>query len=137
MDVLAELDAAVQERNAAIEQVLSKAQDELEACRARCAELERAIGRTRGLIDPQATGQPLPLGPPRVTLHEAMRQVLAGAGSDGLTSRELVDAINTRGLYRQRAGTPVTVNQIHARARNYSHLFGKREGRFVLAADGD
>lgn len=133
MDVLAELDAALQERNAALEEVLRRAEDELKACRARCSELERAIARTHALINPQEAGRPVPIGPARMTLHEAMRQVLSEAGNEGLTGRELVDAINGRGLYRQRAGTPVTINQVHARARNYGHMFGRREGRFVLA----
>lgn len=137
MDVLTQLDAALQERNAALEEVLGKAQDELEACRARCSELERAIARTRALINPQETGRPLPIGPARITLHEAMRQVLSEAGSEGLTGRELVDAITSRGLYRQRAGTPVTINQVHARARNYGHMFARREGRFVLAGKSE
>jgi hypothetical protein len=133
MDVLGELDAALQERNAALEEILGKAQNELEACRARCSELERAIARTRALINPQDATRPLPVGPARITLHEAMRQVLSEAGNEGLTGRELVDTINSRGLYRQRAGTPVTINQVHARARNYEHMFARREGRFVLA----
>lgn len=133
MDVLAELDAALQERNNALAEVLGKAEDELGACRARCGELERAIARTRVLINPQEAGQPLPIGPARITLHDAMRQVLSEAGDDGLTGRELVDTITSRGLYRQRAGTPVTINQVHARARNYEHMFARREGRFVLA----
>lgn len=133
MDVLAELDAALQERNAALEEVLRKAEEELEVCRARCSELERAIGRTRALINPPEAGRPAPTGPARITLHEAMRQVLSEGGNEGLTGRELVDTINSRGLYRQRAGTPVTINQVHARARNYGHMFARREGRFVLA----
>lgn len=136
MDVLAELDAALQERNSALEEVLGKALNELERCRARCSELERAIARTRALINPQEPGRPLSIGPAHITLHEAMRQVLSEA-DDGLTGRELVDTITSRGLYRQRAGTPVTINQVHARARNYEHMFARREGRFVLVGKSE
>lgn len=58
-----------------------------------------------------------------MTLHEAMASVLRQAPSGRLTARELADEINQRDLYRMRDGRPVAPGQIHARARNYGHLF--------------
>jgi len=39
--------------------------------------------------------------------------------------RNVVPAINDRGLYRTRDGSPVEVNQVHARTSNYQELFDK------------
>jgi hypothetical protein len=39
--------------------------------------------------------------------------------------RQLADAVNERGLYRKRDGSPVEVNQVHARTSNYEALFEK------------
>lgn len=58
-----------------------------------------------------------------MTLHEAMLAVLRTAPGARMTARELCDQINRRGLYRMRDGRPVEIQQIHARAGNYSHLF--------------
>ncbi len=42
-----------------------------------------------------------------------------------MTARSLADAVNDRGLYRTRDGSPVEVNQIHARTNNYQDMFEK------------
>ncbi|WP_413250213.1 GIY-YIG nuclease family protein [Sinomonas flava] len=68
----------------------------------------------------------------KLTLHQAMRQVLRSAGRP-LTARELADAINLKGLYSRADGAPVPTNQIHARAKNYPDLFIKDGGRLSLA----
>ena len=132
MDVLAELTAAVGEQKTVVESVLAKVRVELDACRSRCYELEQAILRTQAMLDPRASGNE-PIGRrPRVTLHEAMRGVLRNAGEKGLTGKELRDAVVAGGLYLGRQGQPPSINQIHARARNYGQLFESRDGRFFL-----
>ncbi|GAA2199950.1 winged helix-turn-helix domain-containing protein [Sinomonas flava] len=72
-------------------------------------------------------------GGAKLTLHQAMRQVLRLAGRP-MTARELADAINRKGLYSRADGAPVPTNQIHARAKNYPDLFVKEEGRLSLAS---
>jgi hypothetical protein len=67
-----------------------------------------------------------------MTLHEAMQTVLADAGPDGLTEPELRDAVLARHLFG-RKGQPASINQIHARARNYPHMFRVDGGRFRLS----
>ncbi|WP_208711891.1 winged helix-turn-helix domain-containing protein [Sinomonas sp. R1AF57] len=72
-------------------------------------------------------------GGAKLTLHQAMRQVLRLAGRP-MTARELADAINGKGLYSRADGAPVPTSQIHARAKNYPDLFVKEEGRLSLAS---
>jgi hypothetical protein len=76
----------------------------------------------------------------QLTLHDALARVLEDAGNEGMTGRELTDAVNRRGLYRKRDGSPVEVNQVHARVNNYAGLFEKdgskirlKEGARVVA----
>jgi hypothetical protein len=51
--------------------------------------------------------------------------VLREQGNEWLTARELTDAVNKRGLYRRRDGSPVEVNQVHARTNSYRAVFEK------------
>jgi hypothetical protein len=60
-----------------------------------------------------------------LTLHEALAQVLRERHNEGLTARELADAVNSRGLYRKRDGSPVEANQVQARVNNYGTVFEK------------
>jgi hypothetical protein len=60
-----------------------------------------------------------------MTLHDAIVLVLRERGEKPMTARELADTVNERGLYRKRDGSPVEVNQVHARANNYEELFEK------------
>lgn len=60
-----------------------------------------------------------------LTLHQALVQILQKNGNEPMTARALADAVNDRGLYRKRDGSPVEVNQIHARTNNYHDLFEK------------
>lgn len=62
------------------------------------------------------------------TLHDAMIAVLRQAPDGRLTAGQLAEEINRRGLYRMRDGRPVAPAQIHARARNYGHLFATGDG---------
>lgn len=68
-------------------------------------------------------------------LHEAMCLVLKERNRP-MTAKELADEINKRILYVRKDREPVPPDQIGARAKNYPHLFEKREidGRkyFVL-----
>ncbi len=68
--------------------------------------------------------------------------MLEDAGNEAMTARELADSVNRRRLYRKRDGSPVEVNQVHARINNYGDLFEKdgskirlKEGTRVLATD--
>ena len=65
-----------------------------------------------------------------MTLHEAIVVVLEDGGNEWTHTREIADEVNRRDLYRKRDGSPVESNQIHARAKNYLHLFEK-EGPLV------
>ena len=60
-----------------------------------------------------------------MTLHDALARVLRESGNEGLTARELADAVNRRGLYQKRDGSPVEVNQVQARVNNYGSIFEK------------
>jgi len=66
-----------------------------------------------------------PAGKTMMTLHEALAQILRENGNAPMTARALADVVNDRGLYRTRDGSPVEVNQIHARTKNYQDLFEK------------
>lgn len=51
-----------------------------------------------------------------------------------MTVRGLADAINERGLYEKRDGSPVDPSQIHARANKYPALFETNGGRLRLSS---
>jgi hypothetical protein len=79
------------------------------------AQGETALGGARPPATPQTA----------MTLHQALEQVLREGGNAPMTARALTDAVNDRGLYRKRDGSPVEVNQVHARTSNYQALFDK------------
>ena len=118
------LRAALEENRPAIEAALAEAEAELAALRHREAELEQLIARGRA-----ALGDPTPVNPVtqsrRVTLHEALRTILLENGNAWTTVDELAAAVNARGLYSKRDGSPVQPSQIHARASSYPTLFEK------------
>ena len=68
----------------------------------------------------------------QLTLHEAMAFLIEESANRWMTVQELALAINKRGLYRKRDGSPVEINQLHARINNYSHLFEKDGPRVRL-----
>jgi hypothetical protein len=39
------------------------------------------------------------------------------------------------GLYEKRDGRPVEINQVHARTKNYPHMFEKQRSRIRLVTD--
>lgn len=66
---------------------------------------------------------------PRMTLHEEIATILRES-SRPMTTAELADAVNERGIYSKRDKTLVTSFQIHGRTRNYPRLFD-RDGQMV------
>jgi hypothetical protein len=69
----------------------------------------------------------------RLTLHDAMEQVLGESGSEWMTAHELAREINERRLYEKRDGSDVDPSQIHSRANKYRRLFEKDGARIRLA----
>ena len=62
-----------------------------------------------------------------------MALVLRERNNAWMTVRELADAINKRGLYEKRDGSPVDPSQIHARANKYRVMFEKDGRRLRLS----
>jgi hypothetical protein len=113
------------------ESAIEEAEAELVALREREAQLIELIHRARVALGQQNSDAADRFRAPRVTLHDAMATVLRERGRP-LTGRELADEINRRGLYRQKDGSPVPLNQVHARASNYGDLFVKEDRRIGL-----
>lgn len=111
-----------------IREALEDARAELATLRGREAELEQQIAQAEAALGGPPPEMPRPAtttaGRP-LTLHEAIAQVLRENGNTWTTARELADAVNSRNLYRKRDGSPVEVNQVHARTNNYAALFEK------------
>jgi hypothetical protein len=64
-----------------------------------------------------------------MTLHEAIKVVLEGAGRP-MSTREIAAELNRRELYAKKDGTEITDFQVHGRTKNYPKLF-RREGTTV------
>jgi hypothetical protein len=47
-----------------------------------------------------------------------------------MTTQEIADELNQKGLYQKRDGTEITNYQVHGRTKNYPHIFN-REGIVV------
>jgi hypothetical protein len=127
-----DLDKVLEASRPAIEAALAEAEGELAVVVARKDELERLIARARS-----ALGEPLlgiqPGAPPRgMTLHDALKVVLAEHDNQWRTVHELADEINSRALYRKRDGSAVQPSQIHARASSYPSMFEKDGPRVRL-----
>jgi hypothetical protein len=104
-----------------IRAALTDERAELDALDARRSELQELISQGEA-----ALGQArLPVAASAMTLHKALVQVLRENGNEPMTARALADAVNERGLYRTKDGSPVEVNQVHARTSNYQDLFEK------------
>jgi HB1/ASXL restriction endonuclease-like protein with HTH domain len=122
MHFMSELEQALQQGRQLIEAGLDSAEAELAALDARRAELTTLIAQAKA-----ALGSPPPpaAAPTAMTLHEALVLILQENGNQPMTVRQLADAVNGRGLYRKRDGSPVEVNLVHARTSNYEALFEK------------
>jgi hypothetical protein len=109
-----------------LEEALAQAETDLERLDARRAELIELIGRARaalGVAGRSASADTEDVRP--LTLHEALSQILREQDNASMTARALADEVNARGLYKKRDGSPVEANQVHARTKNYAHLFEK------------
>ena len=74
----------------------------------------------------------------RVTLHEEISAILQAHGNKWMTTGEIAEEVNARGIYRKKDSSEVTAFQIHGRTKNYPHLF-EREGsrvRLRLSEEG-
>jgi len=64
----------------------------------------------------------------RLTLHREMQAILHAADGDLMLPPEIASAVNRRGRYRRRDGTPVPGSQVIARALKYQEIFECRRG---------
>jgi hypothetical protein len=112
-----------------IEAAVREAEDELAALATRREELEGLIARGNAALGSESPGR-------QMTLHEAMKTILEERDDRSMNVRDLAAEVNRRGLYRKRDGSPVEVNQIHARAKNYDKLFDK-DGPRVRLLEGE
>jgi HB1, ASXL, restriction endonuclease HTH domain len=104
-----------------IRSALADARAELTALDDRRIELVALISQAEAAL---GEAHP-PAGTIVTTLHEALAQILRENGNAPMTARALADAVTDRGLYRKKDGSPVEINQIHARTNNYHDLFEK------------
>jgi len=118
---MTELANALQKSRQMIESALADARTELAALDARRSELEALIAQGEAAV---GSAQPQ-VAATAMTLHEALVLILRENDNEPMTVRQLTDAVNERGLYRKRDGSPVEVNQVHARTSNYEGLFEK------------
>jgi hypothetical protein len=107
---------------------LVDAQNELKAAQQELDGLRGLLLLMKG-----AAEQP-PDANPRLTLHEAMVQVLEKAPKQMMRAADLTSEINRLQLYRMRDGRPVEAQQIHARVGNYPEYF-KKVGTFITLTD--
>jgi hypothetical protein len=66
------------------------------------------------------------------TLHEELAEILREHGNRWMTTTELANAVNERGIYEKRDGSAVTDFQVHGRTRNYDKLFERDSTRVRL-----
>jgi hypothetical protein len=118
----------LEETRPAIEAALGEAEQELAELNARRRELEALIARARSVLNDEPPAS-TPVPAQRLTLHEAMEQILDEHNNQWMTVHELADEINERGLYEKRDRSPVEPSQIHARANKYENRFEKNGPR--------
>ncbi|MDN3594165.1 DNA-deoxyinosine glycosylase [Zunongwangia endophytica] len=64
-----------------------------------------------------------------MTLHSAIELVLKKKNK-AMTTQEIADDLNKKGLYQKKDKSEITAFQVHGRTRKYSHLF-ERNGSLV------
>lgn len=126
------LSSNLDEATRLISDTLVAARHELEELDLRREHLLALIARTEAM---QYALQPDTAPARQLTLHEAMAFLIEESANRWMTIQELAQAINKRGLYRKRDGSPVEINQLHARVNNYSHLFEKDGPRVRLRSE--
>jgi len=136
MDSQGRLSSTLASVRGELESGLAEAEAELAQLDERRAELTALITQARAALGIDAA-IPVPSPDPaqRLTLHEALASVLREHGNASMRARELADEVNSRGLYRKRDGSPVEVNQVHARVKNYAQVFEK-DGSRIRLRDG-
>jgi hypothetical protein len=116
---------------------LEVARGRLVRARAECDELESRVTSIETLL---AFATELGMRPARslttMTLHEAMKVVIAESPLGMLRAGDIATEIQRRGLYRMQNGRPVEAQQIRARVGHYPHLF-EREGTFIKLTKGN
>jgi hypothetical protein len=125
------LESALEQARPALEQVLADARAELTSLRRRETELLQLIQRAEAALGRPVTA-PASVPEDRLTLHEALVQVLRESDTEWMSVQELTHAVNARGLYSKRDGSPVELNQVHARTNNYKAVFEKDGSRIRL-----
>jgi hypothetical protein len=70
------------------------------------------------------------------TLHEELAEILRGQRNRWMTTTELAQAVNERGIYQKRDGSAVTDFQVHGRTKNYDQLFERDHARVRLSEAG-
>lgn len=104
-----------------IRSALADARSELTALDERRSELLTLISQGEAAL---GEARP-PSAAAAMTLHDALVQILRENSNVPMTARALANAVTDRGLYRKKDGSPVEINQIHARTNNYHDLFEK------------
>lgn len=122
---MADLEEALENNRKAIEDGLEAARTELEDLRARESELLALIERAEAALGRSTPDARTSERQPTLTLHEALIRILEENGGGPMTVQELTRETNERSLYTKRNGSPVEVNQVHARTNNYPALFEK------------
>ena len=119
---------------AEIEEDLMLAQGDLERARDDVTEAEARVQSLQALVD-FASPRPREQGVSRkLTLHDAMAEVLRTAPEHMMRAGDLAAEIQRRRLYQMRDGRPVEPQQIHARVGHYGDLFEKA-GTFIKLRD--
>lgn len=72
----------------------------------------------------------------KVTLHKEIQEILIAKGNRWMTTVEIADKINRRGIYQKKNGSEVTDYQIHGRTQNYPNLF-ERDGSRVRCRESE
>jgi len=124
MSVEQELRQALEQRDETLRSLGEKAKAEIRELESRLAELRRLVGRLESTNEPDD-----------MTLHEAMARILESESGQGMSARELAEAVDRARLYKKRDGSAVDGTQVHARARNYPALFTKSGQRIELRHD--
>lgn len=115
-----------------LEAGLGEAEEELAQLDERRLALTGLIDQARAALGIAHQAASKPWDRTTLTLHEALAQMLRERGNAWTTARDLADEVNLRRLYVKRDGRPVEVNQVHARVKNYPHLFEKLNSRIRL-----
>lgn len=128
---MSELEDLLEQQRPQLEAALREAERELAELDERRAQLLALIARAQAAMGISPPRGSRPIGR-KLTLHEAMAEVLERSPGEQMSARDLAVAVNEAGLYEKRDQTPVDPGQIHARAGKYPALFEKQDGQIRL-----